>query len=82
MKVRVAQMKGQIAPAEIKSIKDPGAPVIEENGTGATTAVARAAIREVIAGTAIVIAHTTRTGEIDLVTGAIAKSEEAIRPII
>ena len=91
MKVKVVQTKGQIVFVEIRTTKDPGVPATEGNDIGIITGVAGTIIAtqtrkkgtlEVIARIVTTIADTMITGGINLLTGAIAKSEETTHPII
>ena len=84
-------MEGQIALDGIKSTKDPGVLAIEGNDIEIITTVAETTTatltrkngtQELIVEIAETIADTMMVGEIELLAGAIAKSEETIHPII
>ena len=84
-------MEGKIALDGIKSTKDPGVLEIEGNDIEIITAFTETTIatltrkngtQEVLVEIAETIADTMMAGEIELLTGAIGKSEETIHPII
>ena len=90
MKGKATRVEGQIAVDGIKSTKDSGILAIEGNDIEIITAVAETTIatltrkngtQEVIVEIAETIADTMMAGEIELLTGAIAKSEETMHPI-
>ena len=84
-------MEGRIALDGIRSTKGPGVLAIEGNdieiiatvaGITIATLTKKNGTQEVIVEIAETIADTMMAGEIKLLTGAIAKGEETVHPII